>query len=417
MSHNVFGLIGHPLGHSISPKIQSHFGIKNYELFDVLPNELQSFLTERQFDGVNVTIPFKKAVVPYLDELDDTASATGSVNVILNDGQKLVGYNTDCFGFHYLLKASDIRAYHKKCTIIGTGGVSASIEKVLYDEGAESVRFITHAQADAGDFSAFQSTDILINATPAGMYPDTDNKPLSLDSFPWIEAYIDVIANPYRTRLLQQAEARKLPCAGGLPMLIGQAAKSAELFSNSAVSSYKIDEALERFSKEILNIILIGMPGSGKSTVGKILAEATCRDFYDTDKIIEESTGRKISEIINTDGEAAFRKMEAETIKDLGSKTGLVIATGGGCVTTRSNLPFLRQNGYCVYLNVPLNDLDVKDRPLSSDKYALLRMFNQRHPIYASLSDVTIQRRDTPQETAEAIKNAFRKMQPWSGIK
>lgn len=391
----------------MSPQIQNHFGVSDYSLISIEEDELPGFFDSFPYQGINVTIPYKKAVLPYLDDLDPIAYETGSVNCIVVKNGKKIGYNTDAYGFRFMLRKSPVTVYHKVCTIIGTGGVSMPIARILEQENAKEIRFLSHAENTEDGLTEYRNTEILVNASPVGMYPHAGVSPVPFNAFPFLEGVLDVIANPYRTMLIQEAEARKIPCCGGLPMLVAQAKASAELFLQHSISDARMTDILSDVTHEMQNIILIGMPGSGKSTVGQVVAERLGRPFFDSDQEIVKKIGKSIPDIFRTLGEEEFRKAENAVLNELTSRTGIVLATGGGCVTRKENFPLLRQNGFCVYLDTPLEQLSMINRPLSTDRYALLRLFQARNNLYHELAHTVVKRQKSIDETASLVLKEF----------
>ena len=407
MGSSFYGLLGSSLSHSKSPRIQSLFGVPDYRLFELEESDLPSFFRAHSFQGINVTIPYKKKVIPFLDGLDPIAQATGSVNCIINDGGKLIGYNTDCYGFAELLRNSIFQVNGSVCTIIGNGGVVPSIRLALEQLGADRIQILEHRYNTPEGRVPFRNTDLLINATPVGMYPDSNASPVALNEFPHLKSVIDIVANPYRTRLVYEAENMGIPAAGGLRMLVSQAKKSAELFLGTQIEEQVENEVFNTIRSEMLNIVLIGMPGCGKSTIGKYLSQVLHRPFYDTDDEIKKETGISIPKLFETKGEGYFRERETSVLTVLSSKNGCILATGGGAVQSPSNRFYIRQNGFCVYISAPLSELETSGRPLSASPEALSALYKEREPIYLELADTVIQRKSTTQETGQEIAKAF----------
>ena len=338
-----FGLLGKSLGHSYSPLIHAVLGEYPYELFEIEPLSLAPFLREGNFAGLNVTIPYKEAVVPYCSKLSPEAEQIGSVNTLIRrpDGS-LYGSNTDAFGFERMLQESGTRVQDRKVLLLGSGGASHAVSYVLETLGAGEVVLISRkGKNHYGNLSMHSDAEIIVNTTPVGMYPHTGVKPLKLALFPELKTVLDIIYNPARTALLMEAEALGIPCFGGLSMLVDQAKASAELFLGREVEEEKRKKALQMVRSAMENIILIGMPGSGKTTVGRKLAERMGRPFVDSDQRIEEAAGCTIPEIFRREGEEGFRKREHAVLEELGKESGLVLATGGGCVTREENYPSL----------------------------------------------------------------------------
>ena len=384
------GLLGGKLGHSYSPSIHRMLGDYDYQLFEKSPEELESFLKHGNFTGINVTIPYKKEVIPYLSELSDTAMKLGAVNTIVRkpDGS-LLGHNTDYFGFLSMLCKSGLQVSGKKVLVLGSGGASATCVCVLQEAGANVVVISRNGENNYSNIGLHEDAAVIVNATPVGMYPKCGETPISLDIFKNLEGVLDLIYNPARTALIMEAEQRGLVTENGLWMLVAQAAESAQWFANIPVSQDKITEIYNALRQQMLNIVLIGMPGCGKSTVGKVLAEKTGKGFIDADRCIEDLAAKSIPEIFATIGEAGFRKLETQVLQELGKRSGLVIATGGGCVTKPENYPLLHQNGTIYYLMRDISSLPTEGRPLSQ-KDTLTQMFEMRKPLYAQFADKTI---------------------------
>lgn len=340
------GLLGRKLGHSYSPQIHAHLGSYRYALFEKEPEELEAFLKNGDFTGLNVTIPYKKDVIPYLDELSPAAERLGAVNTIVRrpDG-RLVGHNTDYFGFRWLVKKSGLAVAEKKVLVLGSGGASNTAVAVLWELGADVVVISRSGENNYENLDRHADAAVIVNTTPVGMYPNTGKSPLSLEHFPALEGVLDVVYNPARTQILLDASARGLITENGLWMLVAQAKESAEWFTGRKMEDEVIARIHRALRRQMENIILIGMPGCGKTTVGQQLAQALGRRFVDADEALEAKAGRKITQIIPAEGEAAFRTLETETLAELGKQSGLVIATGGGCVTQQRNFDLLHQNG------------------------------------------------------------------------
>ena len=397
-----FGLLGRKLSHSYSPAIHEAFGGYSYSLFEIEPDYLPDFMKREDIHGFNVTIPYKQEVMAYCSSLSPVASKIGSVNTMLrlNDGS-FFGDNTDAAGFKKMLNQSAHVIQGKKVIVFGKGGSNLTVCHVMKELGAAEI--VTVARKDnVHDFlSGHNDASILVNTTPVGMYPDTEETPVSLDYFPNLEGVLDLVYNPARTRLMMDAEDRSLPHIGGLSMLVGQAAAASEIFTGR-----KVDEAKEKAVEQMLrrrteNIILIGMPGSGKTAVGQALAEKLNKRLIDTDIEIAESAGCSIPEIFEREGEAGFRQRETEVIKKYAKEPGLVISTGGGCVTREENYFHLRQNGNIIFIERSLKKLCRKDRPLSAGN--LETMYEKRLPLYRRFADYTIQNEGDISDTVESI--------------
>ena len=396
------GLLGRKLGHSYSPQIHAHLGTYSYDLFEKEPDEVEDFLRNGDFAAINVTIPYKKTVMPYC-RLTERAKYMGSVNTIIRqpDGT-LLGHNTDYFGFSSMVKRSGLDVVGKKCLVLGSGGASVTAVAVLKEMGANVIVISRSGENNYDNLHLHQDTAVICNCTPVGMYPNNGISPLDLGQFPHLEGVLDMIYNPARTQLLLDAERRGLIAENGLWMLVAQAKEAAEWFTGSPIADTVIKDIHQKLRFQMENIILIGMPGCGKSTVGKILAERLGRCFVDADAEIVETAGMTISEIFTSSGEADFRLIETQVLKKLGKQSGLVIATGGGCVTQERNYPLLHQNGICVWLTRVLDLLPVDGRPLSQNG-KLEQMYQVRKPLYKCFADVTVCNSQTPEDCANAI--------------
>ncbi len=395
------GLLGQYLGHSFSPAIHAYFGDYDYALIEKEPQALADFLRYGDFDGLNVTIPYKKAVLPYLDALSPVARRLGAVNTVVRraDGS-LFGHNSDYAGFLSLLSRNDLSVSGKKALVLGSGGAGTTAAAVLRDLGAEAIIISRSGENNYENLAQHADAQLLVNATPVGMFPDCDVSPVSLDIFPQLQAVVDLIYNPLRTKLLLHAQERGIKAVNGLWMLVAQAKESAEYFLGRPIADDCAQKAYRRVASDAENLVLIGMPGCGKSTVGAVLAEKTGRPLLDTDLEITRQTQKSPAQIILRDGEAAFRALEHEIIRKYASAHGLVIATGGGCVTNEENIRLLKQNGRLCYLDRPLHLLARDDRPLSID---LPSLYAHRSPLYLAAADYIIDHSATPADAARHI--------------
>ena len=398
------GLLGEKLGHSYSPAIHAMLADYDYRLYEKSPGELEDFLLRGGWDGLNVTIPYKKAVMPYCAELSDTARRCGSVNTLLRlPGGAIRGENTDAYGFSYLLQSLGFDPAGKKCVIFGSGGAAATVRAVLAEKGAGEIVTVSRGGEDNYEnLARHADAAFVVNATPAGMFPHNGGAAASLAPFTRCEAVADLIYNPARTALLMEAERLGIPCANGLGMLAAQAKRSAELFLGTDIPDGEIARIEEKLSREMRNIVLIGMPGCGKSTVGKLLAEALGREFCESDALVEREAALSIPEIFRREGEAGFRKRETAALAELGRLSGAVIATGGGCVTREENYPLLHQNGVIVRLQRQLDRLPREGRPLSLQS-DIGELYERRRPFYERFADLSISNDGTPAETVRAI--------------
>ena len=401
------GLLGRKLGHSYSPQIHRELSCYEYKLYEKEPEELEAFLKSGTFDGLNVTIPYKKTVMAYLDEISPEAAAIGSVNTIVNRGGKLSGYNTDAFGFSWLLQKSGVEAADKKALVFGSGGASVTVCHVLKSLGANPVVVISRTgENNYENLDRHLDAKLLINATPLGMYPNNGESPVDLTRFSALDGVLDVVYNPARTALMLQAEQLGIPHASGLSMLVAQAKKACEYFTGNPVPDAEIDRIERLLSRQMENIILIGMPGCGKSSVGKALAAALNRTFLDADEEIVRRAGCSIPEIFAAQGEAGFRRAESAVLADLGKHSGIVLATGGGCVTRPENYPSLHQNGCIVWLTRDLSLLPTDGRPMSQAN-PLEALWEKRKALYEQFSDVKISNDRTISECVNAIEEAL----------
>ena len=397
------GLLGKTLGHSYSPRIHSFLGDYSYDLYEKEPEEVASFLKNGTFTGINVTIPYKKAVIPYLDELSSQARMLGAVNTIVRrpDGT-LWGHNTDYFGFQSLMERTGLVGGGKKALVLGSGGASNVVCAVLRNMGAIVVIISRSGENNYGNLHLHQDAALIVNTTPVGMYPNCGVAPVVLSAFPALLGVVDVIYNPAKTQLLLDAEALGIPSYNGLWMLVAQAWEAARCFTGTEIPPSVMKPIYHTLSREMQNIILIGMPGCGKSTVGTLLAQKYGKRFVDADAVIEQLAGKPIPEIFAQDGEPAFRDWETLALKELGKQSGLVIATGGGCVTRERNLAALRQNGRVFWLKRDLHLLPTEGRPLSQSG-ELEQMYRKRKPMYEAFAQEVIHNSGSPEETADAI--------------
>ena len=400
------GLLGRKLGHSYSPQIHHELFSYEYKLYEKEPEELESFLKSGTFDGLNVTIPYKKAVMPLLDEISPEAAAIGSVNTIVNRGGKLTGYNTDAFGFSWLLQKSGVEAADKKALVFGSGGASVTVCHVLKSLGADPVVISRTGENNYENLDRHLDAKLLINATPLGMYPNNGESPVDLTRFSELDGVLDVIYNPARTALMLQAEQLGIPHASGLSMLVAQAKKACEYFTGNPVPDAEIDRIERLLSRQMENIILFGMPGCGKSSVGKALAAALNRPFLDADEEIVRRAGCSIPEIFAAQAEAGFRRLESAVLADLGKQSGIILATGGGCVTRPENYPSLHQNGYIVWLTRDLSLLPTDGRPMSQAN-PLEALWERRKALYEQFSDIKAANDGTISECVNAIEEAL----------
>lgn len=397
------GLLGEKLGHSYSPLIHGYLSDYPYTLFEKSPEELEQFLRCGDFTGINVTIPYKKAVIPFCDKLSERAKKLGAVNTIVrqHDGT-LIGHNTDYFGFSSMVSKSGLNVKGKKVLVLGTGGASATAVAVLNELGGSVITVSRSGENNYQNLRFHSDAALIVNATPVGMYPNVGVSPVDLSLFPNLEGVLDVIYNPARTQLLMDTEDRGLVTMNGLWMLIAQAKESAEWFTGKRIDDRIITNIHRTLRTQMENTILIGMPGCGKSTIGKIVAQQLNKTFVDADEIIVDKAGISIPKIFETMGEPGFRKLEAQVLDELGKRSGLVIATGGGCVTHRENYPLLHQNGTLYWIKRDIGNLPTNGRPLSQAG-TLDEMYALRRPLYQQFADHEIDNNGAPEFAAATI--------------
>ena len=396
------GLLGRTLGHSYSLQIHQMLGDYDYRLFEVEPEALPRFLKEGKFSGLNVTIPYKKDVIPYLSQLSPVAKRVGAVNTIVKkaDGS-LIGHNTDYFGFQTMLRHSGLEITGKKALVLGSGGASSMAVAALQDLGCQVVVISRKGENNYQNLSRHRDAALLVNATPVGMYPGNGSCHVDLGLLPNLEGVLDLIYNPARTELLLQAERRGLVTENGLLMLVAQAWESAQWFLGQELPEDRIASIHRQLRNQMENLILIGMPGCGKSTVARLLAEKMGRVFVDADQVLEEKFG-PIPDIFRDQGEEAFRHLETQVLTELGKQSSLVIATGGGCVTRDRNYPLLHQNGRLFWIRRPIEALPTEGRPLSLAQGAAA-LFDARKDLYAQFADRTVENTQTPETVCENI--------------
>lgn len=402
------GLLGKTLGHSYSPAIHKELADYDYRLYEVPPEGLGAFLTGEDWDALNVTIPYKKDVIGYCAALSETARRIGSVNTLIKraDGS-IYGDNTDADGFLYMVQTSGALVAGKQALVFGSGGASATACDVLKTLGAAGVTVISRTgENNYENLDRHSGAEILVNTTPLGMYPKNGASPVDLTQFPRCEGVFDVVYNPARTALLLQAEALGIPHAGGLSMLVAQAKRASELFTGKAIADGEIARIERRLARQMQNIVLVGMPGCGKTSVGKALAEKLGRPFFDADAQIERQCGMSIPDLFRTQGEDAFRRLETQVLLGLGKRSGAVIATGGGCVTREENYNALHQNGVIVWLQRALDALPVAGRPVSQ-RTPLEELYRARQPRYRRFADVTVSNEASIGETVQNILEAL----------
>ncbi|MGN0636480.1 MAG: shikimate kinase [Acutalibacteraceae bacterium] len=400
-----YGLIGEKLGHSYSREIHENIAGYKYELVELTREELPAFLQAKDFCAINVTIPYKQAVIHYLDYIDDSAKTIGAVNTIVNRDGKLHGYNTDFSGMRAQLAHMGVSLCGENVLILGAGGTAKTAHAVAESLQASSI--VTLPRCPEGYNEAAKKhpdTTFIINATPVGMYPKCEDVPVDISVFPHLKGIFDAIYNPLRSNLILDGQARGLPAEGGLYMLSAQAVFASGLFRDVEISQETTDSAYEAVKRDKMNIVLVGMPSAGKSTVGKILSEMTGKEYVDTDDLIIQKAGMSIPEIFSTQGEGAFRDMESGVIASISDQSGLVIATGGGAILRAENVRRLKRNGVLVFLDrAPDELISTADRPLSKDSDAVMQLYKERYPLYQAAADVRVESLDTPEKTANSV--------------
>ena len=405
-----YGLLGERLGHSFSPQIHRDLAGYDYQLLPTPPEAVEGLFARRAFQGLNVTIPYKRTVMPLCDEIDPRAAAIGAVNTVVNQNGRLTGYNTDIDGFLYMARRAGVDMAGKKVVILGSGGTSRTARAAAGELGAREIVTVSrHGEDNYQNLSRHADAQVLVNTTPVGMYPNWGQSPVSLESFPALEGVLDVVYNPLRTALLLQAEERGLPCSCGLPMLVAQAKRAAELFTGRNIDDSRTEAVLHGLREQLTSIVLIGMPGCGKTTVGRALAEKLGRTFVDLDGEIVRRAGTSIPEIFAREGEAGFRERESALVREFGERTGLVVSTGGGVVTRRENYIPLKQNGLLLHLRRDPAALPTDGRPLSQVT-APEELWRRRAPLYAAFADGEIDNNGTLAGTLEQIEKEMTKL-------
>ena len=406
-----YGCIGEHLPHSFSREIHEQIGGYAYALKELTPEELPLFMAARAFRGINVTIPYKQAVIPFLDDIDETARAIGAVNTVVNRNGKLFGYNTDLDGLTRLVRRTGLDLSGKKVLVPGTGGTSRTASFAAEKLGAREILRVSRTGREGsltyGDvLRNHTDAEIILNTTPCGMYPEPEAQPLPLDPFTRLQGVVDVIYNPLRSRLVLDARSRGIPAEGGLYMLVAQAVRASEHFLDTVYPEDLADRIYERILRRKENVVLIGMPGSGKSAVGRILSEKTGKPLADTDRLIVEKAGKSIPDIFRENGEPAFRDLESEVVREVSKQGGQVISTGGGAVLRPENVTALRQNGRLFWLDRNPDDLiPTDDRPLADTEAKMKQLYLEREPVYRAAADEVIHVNGTPEDTAGEIES------------
>lgn len=391
-----YGCIGESLKHSFSKEIHNALADYKYEIIEIPKEKLDKFAKEKPFKAINVTIPYKEMIIPYLDGIDAAAKKIGAVNTVVNRNGKLYGYNTDFYGMSELISRVGIDLKGKKVIILGTGGTSKTAYAVASSMKAGVILKVSRTGKENSVtyeelYRCHCDADVIINTTPSGMYPNIFDAPVDLSRFEKLSGVIDAVYNPLRTPLIIEAKKRGIKAEGGLYMLVAQAVRASEIFLDTKYTKDVTDKVFNDIYRKKENIVLIGMPASGKSTVGRLLCASMCRELIDTDSLIEKSENKSIPAIFAEYGEPYFRDAESREIKGIASLSGKIIATGGGAVLRAENVDALRENGRIYFIDRPLSDLiPTSDRPLSSDKEAITKRYEERYEIYKAAADVTI---------------------------
>ena len=410
-----YGCIGEKLTHSFSREIHSKLFDYDYRLCEIPKGELCDFMLKKDFKAINVTIPYKQAVIPHLDFISDTAKAIGAVNTIVNKNGKLYGYNTDFAGLTALINRQGISLQDKKVMILGSGGTSKTALAVAQSMRAGEVYRVSRTGSDdcityEQMYASHTDANILINTTPCGMYPNIMGTPVQIDRFSSLSGVVDAIYNPLCSNLVVEARKRGINATGGLYMLVAQGVFAAELFVDTKIPQSEIDRIYDEIARQKRNIVLTGMPSSGKTTIGKILAESLNMEFVDSDELIVAETGKQITDIFAQCGEEVFRDIESRAIEKISAKSGCVISTGGGAILKDENILALKGNGTIYFIDRPLESLaPTADRPLSSNAQDLKKRYEERYPIYKATADKIILNDSCANATADKIKEDFLK--------
>lgn len=408
-----YGLIGEKLGHSFSKIIHEKLADYTYDLIPLSLEELDVFMREKEFSAINVTIPYKETVIPYLDEVGPKAAKMGAVNTVVQRNGKLFGYNTDYFGFRYMLEHNHIQIAGKKVLVLGRGGASKAVIAVLEDMGAAEIHTIYYKIAEDSIsyetcYALHTDAQVIVNTTPVGMYPNSGHTPIDLTPFTNLEAVADVVYNPLRTRLVLDAEEKGCQAIGGLEMLVGQAKYAVEIFLDQSLPEDSIDVVYKDLMAERRNLVLIGMSGCGKSTLGKLAAEKLGKTFVDTDAEIIKRIGMSIADYFAAYGEDSFRKVESEVVQEISTQNNLVISTGGGVIKNPENIRWLKGNGTIIWIQRDPELLESGNgRPLVPDQEAVRRLYKERLPLYTAAAETIIENDGNEEEALQKILTAF----------
>ncbi|MBO4854627.1 MAG: AAA family ATPase [Oscillospiraceae bacterium] len=404
-----YGCIARKLGHSFSKTIHGRIDSYDYQLRELMPEELDAFMRAKDFQGINVTIPYKESVLPYLDHISDTARAIGAVNTVVNRSGELWGFNTDFGGMRALIRHMGLDLTGRKVLILGSGGTSKTARAAAGSLGASEIVTVSrrpgeHAVSYETAAACHSDGEMIINTTPCGMFPEIDRQPIGLDAFPRLEGVVDAVFNPLASRLVLDARRRGMKAQGGLYMLVAQAVLAAHLFTGKEYPADLTDRIYRELLAEKKNLVLIGMPGSGKTTVGRLLAQRLNRPFVDLDAQIAARDGRSIPEIFAQSGEDTFRTLETACVREVAVQNGLVIATGGGSILREENVRLLKQNGELIFLDRPPESLcPTDDRPLSDTMEKMHLLYEQRLPLYRAAADRIVAVNGEAKTVAERI--------------
>ena len=389
-----YGLTGKKLGHSFSGFIHGMLGDYQYDMYEKTEEEIKDFIKNGDYKGLNVTIPYKKVVMEVCTKISENAKKIGSINTIVKKDGEISGYNTDYYGFEYLIKNSGENIQRKKVIVLGNGGAAATVKVVLTDLMAAEIIVCSRKKTEGcityEELDKYLNADYIVNTTPVGMYPDNGNSPIDISKFTNLKAVYDIIYNPTYTKILLDAKRLGIKAFNGLPMLVAQAKKASEIFRNVNIEDSIIDRITKEIMMDTMNITFIGMPGCGKTTVGNKLSEITGRPFVDVDEEIVKKTGKTIPDIFKELGEEGFRKIETEVFAEIASRSGQIIATGGGVVTRNENYDILRQHSIVIFLDRDINLLATDGRPLSKQR-RLEDIYAERIDNYNSWCDYKIQ--------------------------
>ncbi len=392
------GLIGYPLGHSWSPEIHKYLIGADYELWEIKPEELEAFFAKKDFDGINVTIPYKQEVIPYLDEIDEGAKRIGAVNTIINKDGKLIGYNTDYLGLIRMMNTHQINPKEKEVAILGTGGASKAAVEAVKTLGGLPIQVSRHPEGEEISYQELydRNFEYLINATPVGMFPNVDEIPIELEKLPSLKGIVDIISNPVRTLLVFEAEQKGITCCGGFEMLVSQALEADELFTGKQMDDDLVEKCIDALLKEKRNVVLIGMPSAGKSTIGQLLAEKTGMPLIEMDQEIVEEIGMPIADYFSEYGETAFRDLETLKAKEVGKSSGAIISTGGGVIKRKENIRQLAHNGLIIWIDRNVEFLiPTESRPLARNVSDIYELYAQRYPLYEKYSDIKLENNES----------------------